>query len=258
MKVLFAGPSLHGTNWTAKCSGDLVCRGPAGQGDIAGAVVEGAVAIGLIDGRYEDVAAVWHKEILFALEQGVEVYGAASMGALRAAECAAYGMIGIGAVFERYHCGELDDDAAVAQLHAPPELDHMPLTEALVNVEATIGHFAKLGAISAEEAERLDESARALFFKERTYKAVLAHAGLDHGPRGARLKELIRCCRVDVKRQDALALLAYMEYLEPQRRPPPDWRLEPTATWLLTLQRARQLTSPDKDAEAAPLKRAAP
>ncbi len=253
MKVLFAGPSLHGTNWAAKHSEALRCCAPAGQGDIARAVVEGATAIGLIDGRYEDVAAVWHKEILFAIEQGVAIYGAASMGALRAAECAAFGMIGIGAVFERYHSGELVDDAAVAQLHAPEELDHAPLTEALVNVEATIQHFAKLGAISADEAAHLDRSARALFFKERTYPAILAHAGFDKGSRGERLKALIKSCRLDVKRQDALALLAYMDYLEPERRPPPDWRVEPTATWLLTLRRAEKLAGRDTGANAAPI-----
>lgn len=248
MKVLFAGPSLYGTKWAPDRNDDLVCREPAGQGDIARAAVEGASAIGLIDGRYEDVAAVWHKEILFALEAGVQVYGAASMGALRAAECAAFGMIGIGAVFERYHSGELTDDAAVAQLHAPAELDHAPLTEALVNVEATIVHFAKLGAISREEAQRLDESARALFFKDRTYPRILEHAGLHQGSRGEQLRALIKRCHVDVKRQDALALLAYMEYLEPERGTPPDWRLQPTATWMLTLKRAQDGVAPDGSA----------
>lgn len=241
MKVLFAGPSLHGTNWAADPASDIDSRGPAGQSDIARAVLEGATAIGLIDGRYEDVAAVWHKEILFAIEQGVQIFGAASMGALRASECADFGMIGIGAVFERYRSGELTDDAAVAQLHAPPELDHAPLTEALVNVEATIQRFRKLGAISDEEAERLDRSARALFFKERTYRSVLAHAGLDAGERGEELKELIKTRRIDVKKQDALALLAHMDALEPERQAPPDWRVEPTATWLLTLRRAEAL-----------------
>jgi hypothetical protein len=242
MKVLFAGPSLHGAGWSER-GGTLACRGPAGQGDIARAVVEGASAIGLIDGRYEDVAAVWHKEILFALEQGVQIFGAASMGALRAAECADFGMIGTGAVFERYRSGELTDDAAVAQLHAPAELDHAPLTEALVNVEATIAHFLKLRAISEEEAERLDGSARALFFKERTYKRILAEAGLKDGARGEELARLIKESRVDVKKKDALELLTLMEQLEPARSAPPGWRLESTATWNLTLRRAQELAA---------------
>src|SRR5436853_151187 len=115
MKIIFAGPSLYGFDSSAAHPGcePVENRGPAAQGDIARAVVDGATAIGLVDGRYEDVAAPWHKEILYAIEQGVHVFGAASMGALRAAECAAFGMTGIGAVFERYHSGELTDDAAV-------------------------------------------------------------------------------------------------------------------------------------------------
>jgi len=140
VKILFSGPSLHGFDWSNLRSGSdpIERRGPAGQGDIARAVIEGASVIGLIDGRYEDIAAVWHKEILYALGEGVQVFGAASMGALRAAECADFGMVGIGTVFERYRFGDLSDDAAVAQLHAPQEMGWTPLTEALVNVEATL------------------------------------------------------------------------------------------------------------------------
>jgi hypothetical protein len=245
MKVFFAGPSLYGFDWSARPDGDPIdCRGPAGQGDIARAVVEGATVIGLVDGRYEDVAAPWHKEILYAIEQGVQVFGAASMGALRAAECAEFGMIGVGAVFERYRTGELTDDAAVAQVHGPEELGYLPLSEALVNVEATIARFRQMRAVTEAEAERLDASARALFFKERTYPRILADAGLDKGERGKRLAELIRRCKVDVKREDALILLGYVAYLEPIRQEPPvDWRLQPTGTFALTLERAQKFAA---------------
>jgi hypothetical protein len=245
MKILFAGPSLYGIDWSAPRSGGfetIQCRGPAAQGDIARAVVEGATAIGLIDGRYEDVAAVWHKEILYAIEEGVQIFGAASMGALRAAECADFGMIGIGAVFERYRSGELFDDAAVAQLHGPAEMGYLPLTEALVNVEASIARFRKLHAVTEAEAERLDKAARRLFFKERTYPRILAEAGLAEGERGAQLPALIRRCKVDVKREDALVLYAYLAYLEERRQAPPaEWHLQPTRTWRLTLERARKI-----------------
>jgi hypothetical protein len=241
MKVLFAGPSLYGFDFsTASTGGDAVeNRGPAAQGDITRVVVEGAAAIGLVDGRYEDVAAPWHKEILYAIEQGVQVFGAASMGALRAAECAEFGMIGVGAVFERYRSGELTDDAAVAQVHGPAELGYLPLSEALVNVEATLERFRKLRAVTEAEAERLDASARALFFKERTYPRILSHSGLDNGERGKQLARLIKHCRADVKREDALILYGYLAYLEPIRQSAPEhWRLQSTYTWQLTLDRA--------------------
>lgn len=245
MKVLFAGPSLHGTDWVGGRRDGLDCRGPAAQGDIARAVVEGATVIGLVDGRYEDIAAVWHKEILYAIEEGALVFGAASMGALRAAECADFGMIGVGAVFERYRLGELADDAAVAQLHAPAELGYTPLTEALVNVEATIQRLVKLRAISELEATALDQSARALFFKERTYPRILSLAGLDKGDRGKQLRALIKRCRLDQKREDALLLANYLATIAPERQAAPEWKLNTTYTWNLTLARAQKLAFPE-------------
>ena len=95
MKVLFAGPSVYGLD--LDLSG-IVLRHPAKQGDVIAAVRDGATAIGLVDGYFGGAAAVWHKEILYALSLGVRVLGASSMGALRAAECAAYGMEPIGEV----------------------------------------------------------------------------------------------------------------------------------------------------------------
>jgi hypothetical protein len=250
MKVLFAGPSLHGFDFSRAALDGIDCRGPAAQGDIARAVMEGATAIGLVDGRYEDVAAPWHKEILYAIASGVEVYGAASMGALRAAECAEFGMIGVGSVFERYRSGDLTDDAAVAQVHGPAELGYLPLSEALVNVEATIARFRALRAISEEEAVALEGAARALFFKDRTYPEILAEAGLASGERGRRLKELIRRCRVEVKREDASVLYNYLAFLDPVRKPAPaEWQFNSTTTWNLTLERAKRLVAESKDCD---------
>ena len=56
--------------------------------------------IGIIDGYFEIVPTVWHKEILWAMAQGIHVFGAASIGALRAAELDAFGMRGIGRIYE--------------------------------------------------------------------------------------------------------------------------------------------------------------
>ena len=84
-------------------------------------------AIGIIDGYFQWAPAVWHKEILWAIQQGVHVFGAASMGALRAAELAPFGMRGVGRIFEAYRDGVLpgsgdepfEDDDEVAVVHGP-------------------------------------------------------------------------------------------------------------------------------------------
>jgi hypothetical protein len=87
MKIAFVGPSLyrHRARLLEECR-DIVFMGPAKAGDVAGAVKAGAWAIGLIDGIFDDIQSVWHKELLFALDEGVQLAGGASMGALRAAE----------------------------------------------------------------------------------------------------------------------------------------------------------------------------
>ena len=52
---------------------------PAGQGDLFRAALTQPAVIGLIDGRFDQVDAVSHKEILWAMTQGIHVFGAASM-----------------------------------------------------------------------------------------------------------------------------------------------------------------------------------
>jgi hypothetical protein len=228
MKVLFAGPSLADE---LPVDRKIAVRDPARQGDLARAVADGATAIGLVDGVFEAVAAVWHKEILYALSEGVRVCGAASMGALRAAECAAYGMVGIGRVFEAYASGALVDDAAVAQLHAPAELGHGAITEALVNIEATLEHLSAGSLIDRNEGDRLRDAARSVFFKERTYERILeAAAGLT-AERRAAILALTVSHRRDVKREDARRLIAYLRALPDDRGEPPPWRFVESPMW---------------------------
>jgi hypothetical protein len=226
MKVVFAGPSIYGLEVQR---GDVTLRPPAQYGDIARAVDDGATAIGLIDGHYEQVGAAWHKEILYALSSGVEVLGAASMGALRAAECAAFGMVPVGDIAAMYCRGELYDDAAVAILNGPEELGFPPLTEALIDAEATIARLVQLGLATQGEANALGRSARELFFKERTDGAIVKRARL--GARGETLLDAYRTHRVSRKAADALALFALMRKLSNNRRPKPTWDFAQSAFW---------------------------
>jgi hypothetical protein len=234
LKVLFAGPSLFGLIEDGAMAGfpGIDCRPPAGQGDIVRAVLDGATSIGLVDGRYEDQPAPWHKEILWAIQNGVTVLGGASLGALRAVECAPFGMIGVGEVFRRYASGELIDDSDVAQLHGPAELGSMPLTEAFVNVEATILRAHSRGKLAAQDSEMLVALAREIFFKELTLEAVAARAKAD--PAASRdLLNALRESHVDQKREDALALVDRLAGLPDKRSTlRPDWTLATPAVWL--------------------------
>lgn len=206
MKIVFAGPSLHGTALPLPLCDGMQLRPPARQGDVRRAVEDGATAIGLIDGVFGEVPAVWHKEILFGLERGVAMFGAASMGALRAAECDRYGMIGIGLVYEAYRSGAVVDDDAVAQIHAPEEFGFEPLTEALVNIEATLTACVAAGALSVTMAHGLAETARGLHFTERVWDRILQLSPVPAWEAKA-LPSALALHRRTVKTEDALALL---------------------------------------------------
>jgi hypothetical protein len=233
MKILFVGPTLYGEVRGGRLdhAPEIICQGPARHGDIAKSVLEGASVIGLIDGRYEDVPSPWHKEILFALSEGIHVLGGGSLGALRAAECAAFGMTGVGVIFERIVKGEIIDDSDVAQLHAPEEMHFLPLTEALVNVDETFRRVMALGLIDAKQYARLISAARSLFFKHLTFESVIDRCSLPLAE-AERLRELVGLHRADLKREDAHALVKIMVALPTERRKaPPPWTLAKPAVW---------------------------
>lgn len=229
MKVIFAGPTLYGTNQLSNAAYEL--RPPARQGDFFRAVEDGANAIGLIDGIYEHVPAIWHKEILFGLAEGVQVFGAASMGALRAAECAAFGMVGIGKIYDDYVSGALEDDAEVAQSHGPAELGFLPLSEPLVNVRATIAQCLHQGYITRAEYDLLLQTAKTIFFKDRTYK-LLVQSCIQDKSRAAGVLMALRQNQINQKLKDAELLIDAVAAARDRRLPAKsDWIFEATSFW---------------------------
>jgi hypothetical protein len=113
--VYFVGPSLYGVK--VPQLKDERWLPPAAQGDVLSATLRFKPRIiVLIDGVFHQAQSVWHKELAFALLRGIVCIGAASMGALRAAEMHRYGMIGVGKIFEMYRDGE-EDDSLVAMTY---------------------------------------------------------------------------------------------------------------------------------------------
>ena len=209
MITIFLGPTL--TQAEARKELDAEYPGPAAQGDVYRAVRQGATAIGLIDGFFHSVPSVWHKEILWALAEGVPVYGSASMGALRAAELWPYGMIGVGQVFEWFRDGILMDDDEVALAHADAEHGYMALSEPMVDLRATIDRACREEIIDAETADALLAVAKELFYPERDYLTVIRKLELSAPSECLqRLAEWYPRNRVSVKALDALAMLKLM------------------------------------------------
>lgn len=228
MKIIFVGPSLPDAADRATAATDI--RAPAAKGDVYRAVEDGASVIGLIDGYFEQIASVWHKEILYALSRQITVYGAASMGALRAVECAPFGMIGTGKIFERYRSEASVDDADVAQIHGPPDTGYIAVSEPLVNVVFTLENWTRDLAVSRKEADALIGAADKIYFKDRTWRRVISTAELAEGRR-TQLFELLRHRKVNQKRLDALELLRLVNDSGPYSRAPRNWTFQATSQW---------------------------
>ena len=235
MKVtLFVGPTLPRAEIATRMP-EAACLPPASQGDIYRAARRRPQAIGIVDGYFSGAPSVWHKEILWAISEGVPVFGSASMGALRAAELHLYGMRGVGRIFEAFRDGTLEDDDEVAVVHGPAELDFVAASDAMVNIRATLTRAEAEGIVSADTRSGLEAVGKALFFPQRSWRALLAAARTQQVASEDEVGELERWLpgnTVDQKREDALEMLAAMKG-EPAAAATerPSFRFERTHLW---------------------------
>jgi len=205
--LVFTGPTLSESDVRAVLDAEVLP--PVAQGDVLRAAARRPAVIGIVDGYFDTLPAVWHKEILWALREGIAVYGSASMGALRAAELSAFGMRGVGAIFEAYASGSLEDDDEVALVHGPPDSGYRALSVPMVDVRATLAAAADAGVVTAATRDRLVALVKALFYPDRDYRRMLADgkaAGVPAGELEA-LAAWLPSGRRSAKRGDALAML---------------------------------------------------
>jgi len=239
---IFAGPTLPPRDEARALA--AIWLPPAKHGDVCRAVsLLRPQAIGIVDGYFQWTPSVWHKEILWAIHQGVHVFGAASMGALRAAELAPFGMRGVGRIFDAYRdgvlagCGDesFEDDDEVAVIHGPPESGYIAASEAMVDIRCTLADAERAGVITAATCTRLLTIAKALYFPERNYESLLAHARAAALPEEqlAAFQAWLPAGRVKQKRADALLMLQTMRSFLAQgpRAAAPRFTFEHTTLW---------------------------
>jgi hypothetical protein len=224
---VFVGPTLPAAEIR-----DAVVHPPVSVGDVLTLIRRrGITRIAIIDGYFERMAAVWHKELLHALEQGIAVYGAASMGALRAAELAPFGMIGVGKIFDAFRRGALVADDEVCVAHLPAEYGYRATSDALVNLRDGL---ARAPMLSAKTRATLVELARARFYRDRSWHALVAD-GRAAGLPARQLDALAAWPKPDRKAADARLLLRALRRPVPDRTPlrvPRTWALRQLAATL--------------------------
>jgi hypothetical protein len=231
--VVFLGPTMPPEDAATLLPAEY--RPPASRGDVYAAARANPWAIGIVDGYFHRVPSVLHKEILWAIAQGIQVYGAASMGALRAAELERFGMTGVGSVFEDFRDGILSDDDEVAVAHGPAEAAYLVGSEAMVNIRATLMEALRAGVITAALGDRLIGISKDTFYPRRTWERLLDEAEATGAPPGELrlLAEWLPRGRVDRKRLDAVAMLRRIAHDRAAGRRPPEvaFRFNSTTMW---------------------------
>ena len=206
---VFAGPSLAG--YPALSGIDLLP--PATRGALTTAVNAGYTRIGLIDGAIEHGRRLPLGELRQALARpGIEVLGAASMGAIRAVQLASSGMQGVGRVFRLLHRGSLTDDDEVYVLHAPAALRYRCLTLPLINIRYTLRLMRRTGHLVVADEQAIMQHLRDVpwFDRDRHSLSAAIYAACGRS-RCARVIQAFDFLYRDVKREDALLLLSTLQ-----------------------------------------------
>lgn len=205
--VVFCGPSI-----SHKEAQSIICARvmpPIKRNDLSQLASSGTRLsyIAIIDGCFLQHLAVSPKEILRVLEMGIPVFGASSIGAIRAVELAPYGMIGVGDVYRLYRDMVIDEDDEVALVFDSETLE--PLCIPSVNIRLAAYSFHTRGAISDKELNAIIAAAKEIYFPYRSMESVfnceLIKCALGE-TRSAELKKLFQSAP-DYKHDDAKLML---------------------------------------------------
>lgn len=219
-RYLFVGPSLPDAAHLLVGS-EVAVLPPVAGGDLLRLDLQPGDVVGIIDGYFHQTRAVRHKEILALLHKGVNFLGAASIGALRAAELDSFGMRGVGTIYRDYRDGRLEADDEVALLHGPAESGYRPMSEPLVNIRATLDIAQHEGILDVRTSDCLIAALASRTYRLRSYPELIL-AARDAGVSPSGIDALAELCAnrpANPKRADALLLVKALRSPSPDDRP---------------------------------------
>ncbi len=200
--AVFVGPSCARELVGQYLSADFFP--PASRGDLASAVRRGYDGFVLIDGYMVTRYSPSPQEVFDVLATGAPVFGASSVGALRAVELRAFGMVGVGWVYRGYLSGRLDRDDDLVSTIDPDQGDRA-MSIPLVRIRYAVAMLQAKGRVSQRAGAQLIDALGADYFPRRSASRVLVHAqsiGIDDDT----ARELLSPA-FDVKALDAIACL---------------------------------------------------
>lgn len=196
--VVYLGPSAPAGDILAALP-QAVIRPPLRRGDLYRDRMLRFSAFLIVDGVFSQEDAIPPREVVDVLRDGATVVGSASMGALRATDCAPVGAVGAGLVYRLFSAGVLSSEDEVAVMF-DPDAPFPALSESLVNMRIALRRAVRAGALAPDRAKALAEAARRLHFSRRGWATTFGEAGLR--PLWPDLRQVLSA--EDVKRADAI------------------------------------------------------
>jgi hypothetical protein len=182
---------------------------PICRGDLIKDIDSGVHAVVIIDGKFHQNLAVAPDEIVDALSCGIKVYGAASMGALRASELHPFGMIGHGMIFEHIVVTPDFRDDFLGQVFSDSDGAIRKLSHAYIDFYMNSLELERHGRLTFRERATLLKSYAGIFYADRGWPSLRAVLSKRRQP-SRRLFELAEraCLRMgSQKRRDAVDVL---------------------------------------------------
>ena len=216
---VLVGPSLS-ADTVRSLAPNAEIHPPAEYGSIYKLIDSSCSQILLIDGLFFYNISVWHREIIAALDSGIEVFGCSSMGALRAVELSTYGMVGIGRVYDFYKSGLIDGDDEVAVMHGSQEDGYSSFTVPLVTLRWNLNLMKQKKLISNSEMETIIALVKQLPFHNRSWYNILDVLKAEKHFSSERIQELKSTLAViwqDIKELDARDALISLSNQNPKK-----------------------------------------
>jgi hypothetical protein len=212
--VLFIGTSVLAHEIPG--STEFEIHPPVKRGDLEKLQLSEADSVIIVDGEFGQNLSVSPKEILKLLERNITVYGASSMGALRAVELNMYGMIGSGWVYRAYQSGAVTRDDEVALLYHPA--NYTPLTVPLINIRYWLSKLLEIKALTALQANKILHRLGKLYFGDRSIDRIenVVDTVLNTGS-FCFLKAVTNGEISDIKKLDAINLLKSLRRINYER-----------------------------------------
>lgn len=166
MKIkIYSGLSLSEIE-LQKRNPEFEFSGPIKRGQLLTDIKSGYHIIGIIDGFFLNHLAVTPSEIIDCIRCGVKIFGASSMGAIRAADLDSIGMIGIGKIYDLIKKDDSFEDDFLGQTFL--EEEYFKTSAPFINVYYNLKKMKELNIITQEVFIFSVKSYRNMHYSERS------------------------------------------------------------------------------------------